>query len=229
MSLRSFLLLLLATSADASTITGYFTVSPTNGVWSAHLVSSAGYVADITGSNLTVLPESPPGCAIVLRCGANYPFPNGVTATIAGTTCVMTAAAVPCFGSATGSATVDGVFYPSLVFDLVQAPPLVEFLPTKLGFSSSSFIVQGGGLYSVPFTMTGQIGAALSPVDVNNPLYVINDSVSGTGTLQFRLMGPPPLFSPAPNAPAQGTFAPEPSSIVLATLGLLLAGWKLSR
>jgi hypothetical protein len=223
---RGFLLLVLVTSAGASTISGYFTVSATGGAWSAHLVSSAGYVADISGSNLVVLPESPPGCAVALRCPANYPFPDGVLASIGGTTCVMTAAAVPCVGSATGSATVDGVFYPSLVFELWELPPLVEVVGTTLSFTSSPFVVQGGGFYGLPFTMTGQIQAAVSPVDASNPTFVINDSVSGSGALQFTLMGPPPLFSLGPSA-VQGTFAPEPGSVVLVACGLLLAGWKL--
>jgi len=226
LSFRWFLCSLFVASAAASTVSGYIlTFEPPNSgmAWQVHLVSDDNYAVDFSLPG-DVLPESPPGCSPQMECGSAYPFSLGALATLVGTNCIPMMAGF-CGVSATGSGVVDGVFYPSLVFDVFFAPPPTELVDTVLNFASAPFIVHSRppAFYGVPFTLSGQIQAALPPISNDiAPTFLINDQVSGSGIVSFYLLPDSNgLYSLQPGV--DWVFAPEPASALLVLGGLSFA------
>jgi len=218
---------LLVASAAASTVSGdILTYSPgVSGIaWQVHLVSDDNYAVDFTVPQGMVFPESPPGCGPL--CGSAYPFPAGAVASLVGTSCPPPGSTCTFFTPITGSGTVDGVFYPSLVFGNSFAPPLTSPVYTALNLDSAPFTVASVGSpfpYEVPFTLSGQIQAALPPVSSNTPpTLLIDDQISGSGTVTFPLF-PNGNGSYVLNTRVDWALAPEPGSADLLAGGALLA------
>jgi hypothetical protein len=107
---------------------------------------------------------------------------------------------------------------------------------TILNLESAPFTVTSNGTspvpYAIPFTISGQIQAAVPPVSANiPPALLINDEVSGSGTVYFPL-SPSGNATYSLNAAVNWVFAPEPTSALLvpgAALFALCAGWFLRR
>ena len=204
MCFRCFLWLMLATSAAASTVYGFITPDLT-----VHLESpTAGYTVDIP-----LLPAVTycitPGDGI---CDLVHSFDYGQTASLLA---LLGGDDPDCICDASGSGVVDGVFYPNLMFDLGPA------IDTALALTSAPFVAVFGS-YALPVTLSGQIQAAVPPITSTPVNFVINDVVSGAGTVFFDLPGqqPPQLLTPVG---ISFVLTPEPNSVFLLSGVLVLS------
>jgi len=113
MRLSCLLWALFVSCGAASTVTGE-TTTPPAAPWQLHLTSSAGNTVDVTfGADLII---TTPGC-LPPECGAIPEFPIGTAVSLIGRTSGFTTEFPPCvLGVGTGSGTINGVFYPSLIF-----------------------------------------------------------------------------------------------------------------
>lgn len=203
----------------ASTITGGEITMPLQGGPGQLILSStAGYTVDTTASGAAFL--SGPFCMTPLACENGPFFPIGTAVSLIATSQPVNPLEFPpcAFSSTTGSGTINGVFYPSLLFYTPGMPP-----PSCTMFNmGASFTVAGSGLYQVPFAAEGVTLAGLPPMDSETFQPLIDDAWSGSGVVSFSL-------EPAGNGTfefaggSSWVFSPEPGSVLLVAGGLLLA------
>ncbi len=194
--------------------------------WSIKLSSSAANYSVFFHMDAAV--DISWNCGPPTACDMIPPFPQGYTASFRGFT-------IGDYG-ASGSATVNGVNYPSVGFEGTYVPPGTNssvFYKSAIALQSGQFVLAPGS-FAVPFTMSGAIKAATA----NASSLLIDDPITGSGTLYFSLRetaGPgSPLtfvlsgFLGDPTLPAVPQMqwvpmpVPEPSTWLLIGGGLLL-------
>jgi len=147
-------------------------------------------------------------------------FPIGTAVSLIGQSSAFNSTAFPpcVFSPTTGSGTINGVFYPSLIFYTPGMPP-----PSCTSYSMhADFTVTGAGPYEVPFAAEGVTLAGLPPADSEPFQPLIDDSWTGSGIVSFS-MDPVGNGTFAFHGAASWVFSPEPDSALLVSAGLLLA------
>ena len=118
-----------------------------------------------------------------------------------------------------GSATVDGVFYPSLSFGS----------QTAAGFSAivvdgEPLVIAAPGAYSTPFRFDGAMcGSRLGALEIPTPCLVNFPTLTGSGILDMIVIETSSGILTTVAAVWRFT-VPEPSTIALLALGLVGAG-----
>ena len=123
----------------------------------------------------------------------------------------------------TGSATLNGVTYPSLVFATASGA-----IQTVFYLRSDPFTITGRGVYTVPFTMTGFMEAAIPPFNPVGPPGSVNTIINDEVTTFFMMGGggTPDFFA---GYTMDWTFStPEPGTLSLAggALATMFLGFK---
>jgi hypothetical protein len=133
-----------------------------------------------------------------------------------GSVASITANTIADYGFA-GSAIVNGIVYPNVFFKGTTADG--TFFSSSIRLVSSPFVISPGP-HAVPFTMTGFLN-----VSAGDGL-ILNESISGSGTLMFALQptaGPGSALNFAPifpnNHQFRWGFEPVPEPATLLTVG----------